>query len=107
MADHTPGPWIVFVDRGANGEIYSILPAGRAGTIADNITEGANADLIASAPKLFELVEYLQQNNKEVFAAAEAKIVELKEALKAALHSRPGWGAKAKALLEEVAPFTS
>lgn len=49
---HTPGPWIVFVDRSSDAAIFSILPAGRAGEIAGNIENGDDADLIAATPKL-------------------------------------------------------
>ena len=53
---HTPGPWIVFVDRGGDSAIYSILPAGRAGTIASDIENSDDASVIAAAPRMFDYI---------------------------------------------------
>ncbi len=53
MATHTPGPWIVFVDRTSDGPIFSVLPAGRLGEIVGNIKNGSDANLIAAAPQMF------------------------------------------------------
>ena len=53
---HTPGPWIMFRDRGVPA---AILPAGRDGEIcqfASAYTSEANARLIAAAPELYEML---------------------------------------------------
>lgn len=56
MSEHTPGPWIVFVDGNTDSMIFSVLPAGRTGTIADNIENGPDADLIAAAPTMRDYI---------------------------------------------------
>jgi hypothetical protein len=50
MTDYTPPPWIVFVGE----SVFDVLPAGRPGSVAVNIANSADADVIAAAPDLFE-----------------------------------------------------
>jgi hypothetical protein len=52
---HTPRPWIVF-SHGSDGP-YDVMPAMREGDIATGIKNGADADLIASAPALRDALE--------------------------------------------------
>lgn len=54
MSEHTPGPWVVFVDRGGDDEVFSVLPAMRSGCIASTIENAPDASLIAAAPDLLE-----------------------------------------------------
>jgi hypothetical protein len=59
---HTPGPWVIFVDR--DEAEYVVLPAMRAGQIATvwakdagDAIASANASLIAAAPDLLEALK--------------------------------------------------
>ena len=51
MGKHTPGPWVVFQDQ-SDSVIFTVMPAGRAGDVANNIKNGSDARLIAAAPDL-------------------------------------------------------
>lgn len=53
-AAHTPGPWVVFVDRRHAVDIFDILPACRDGEVASGIRSSADASLIAAATDLLE-----------------------------------------------------
>lgn len=78
---HTLGPWVVFVDRGSDAMIFSVLPAGRAGEIAGNIDNGPDADLIAAAPDMLEALNNIAAGNLGVTDA----MLESREAMMAAL----------------------
>ena len=63
MAEHTPGPWIVkhagnqdeiWADRGLVAELNLYLHG--------STVTGANARLIAAAPELLELIEYVRNH---------------------------------------------
>jgi len=68
MSEHTSGPWVVFVDKGTDAAIFTVMPAGRHGEIATNIENGADADLIAAAPDMLAALHHVR---KIIVEAAE------------------------------------
>jgi hypothetical protein len=79
--NHTPGPWVVFSDR---GKTIAIMPAGRPGDVCAFSTPPTKADaqLMIAAPDLLETLQGVVRvaDRKTVeFDAARAAI---KKALK-------------------------
>lgn len=72
MTRHTPGPWIVFADRTSDAMVFSVLPAGRTGEIASGIENGPDADLIAAAPLMLDVLRAIDAANPGIPLVVEA-----------------------------------
>lgn len=96
---HTPGPWVGFVDRSSDTAIFSVLPAGRAGEIASNIENDADARLIAAAPEMLAALQLVlayygkpkrdEWLNDAAFAEGVYVNTQARAAIAKAVHRRP------------------